>query len=100
LKKNKVLGLLCASTGLLGIAGNYDGKQKPIAEGKKVVGYYRVEGMLKNMGKTNYIGGGRNDAAVEVDGNIVTGRNPESSQMFGEKIVDVLLGRSPSSKKK
>ena len=42
-QKNKILGLLCASTGLLGIAGNYDGNQKPIAEGRKVVGYYRVK---------------------------------------------------------
>jgi putative intracellular protease/amidase len=100
LEKNKILGLLCASTGLLGIAGNYDGNQKPVAEGKKIVGYYRVEGLLKNMGKTNYVAGGRNEPAVEVDGNLVTGRNPESSQLFGTKIVDLLLGRSPSSKKK
>lgn len=99
-QKNKILGLLCASTGLLGIAGNYDGEQKPVAEGKKVVGYYRVEGLLRNMGKTNYVDGGRNEPAVEVDGNIITGRNPESSRLFGEKVVDVLLGRSPSSKKK
>lgn len=99
-QKNKTLGLLCASTGLLGIAGNYDGDQKPIAEGKKVVGYYRVEGLIRHMGKANYIAGGRNEPGVEVDGNIVTGRNPESSQLFGEKVVEVLLGRVPSSKKK
>ncbi len=98
-QKNKVLGLLCASTGLLGIAGNYDGRT-PLAENRKVVGYYRVEGLLKSMGRTNYQTGGRNEAAVEVDGNIITGRNPESSQIFGAKVVDVLLGRSPNSKKK
>ena len=99
-QKNKTLGLLCASAGLLGIAGNYDGNQKPIAEGKRVVGYYRVEGLIRTMGKANYVAVGRNEPGVEVDGNIVTGRNPESSQLFGEKIVDVLLERGPSSKKK
>lgn len=100
-QKGKLLGLLCASTGLLGIAGNYDGNQKPIAEGKKVVGYYRVEGILRQMGKTNYVAGGRTEPAVMVDGNIVTGRNPESSKMFGEKIVELLSGhRTPDSSKK
>jgi protease I len=93
LKKEKVVGLLCASTGLLGIAGNYDGNQKPIAQGKKVVGYYRVEAILKNLGKTLYQAGGRNDPAVLVDGNLVTGRNPESSKIFGEKIVELLSRR-------
>ncbi len=100
IQKNKVVGMLCASTGLLGIAGNYDGKQTPVAAGKRVVGYYRVEGLLTNFGKTNYVQGGRNEAAVEVDGNLVTGRNPESSQIFGDKIVEVLMGRNPSSTKK
>jgi putative intracellular protease/amidase len=100
LQNNKVVGLLCASTGLLGLAGNYDGKQPPVAAGKRVVGYYRVEGLLTNIGKTNYIPGGRNEPAVQVDGNLVTGRNPESSQIFADKIVEVLNGRSPSSSKK
>ena len=99
-EKNKVIGFLSASTGLLGIAGNYDGKQRPVAAGKKVVGYYRVEGLLTNFGKTNYVQGGRNEAAVEVDGDLITGRNPESSQIFGDKVVEVLLGRHPSSTKK
>ena len=35
--KNKIIGLLCSSTGLLGLIGNWDGQQKPIAEGRKVV---------------------------------------------------------------
>lgn len=92
-QKGKIVGLLCASTGLLGIVGNYDGAQKPVAEGRKVVGYYRVEGILKNLGKTKYQAGGRNEPAVVVDGNLVTGRNPESSKVFGEKIVELLLKR-------
>lgn len=93
MQKNKVVGLLCASTGLLGIAGNYDGNQSPVAAGRKVVGYYRVEGILTKLGKTIYIPGGRNEPGVQVDGNLVTGRNPESSQIFADKVVEVLLGR-------
>ena len=100
IQKNKVLGLLCASTGLLGIAGNYNGKQAPVAAGRKVVGYYRVEGLLTLFGKTNFVQGGRNEPGVQVDGTLITGRNPESSQIFGDKVVEVLMGRNPSSAKK
>ena len=37
---------------------------------------------------------------IEVDGNLITGRNPESSKIFGDKVVEVLMGRNPSSAKK
>jgi protease I len=90
-QKNKVIGLICASTGLLGLAGNFDGKSKTLAQGKEVVGYFRVEGILKNMGKVKYIAGGQKEPGVAIDGNLVTGRNPESSKLFGEKIVETLM---------
>ena len=89
-EKNKVLGFICSSTGLLGMVGNFDGNQKTFATGKKVVGYYRVEGLIKNMGKANLIPGGRNQPGVATDGNLVTGRNPESAQIFGEAVVKLL----------
>lgn len=91
--KGKVVGLLCASTGLLGLVGNWDGQSKPIAEGRKAVGYFRVSGIIKNLGKVHLIEGGVKEPAVAVDGNLVTGRNPESSKLFGEKIVEVLSQR-------
>ena len=72
--KNKVVGLLCASTGLLGLGGNWDGKSKPIAEGKKVVGYFRVAEIIKHLGKADYIDGGDKEPDVAVDGNLVTAR--------------------------
>ena len=89
-KKNKVVGLLCASTGLLGLVENWDGQGKPIAAGKKVVGYFRVEGLLRTLGKVEYVAGGPKEPGVSVDGNLVTGRNPESSTIFGQKIVEVV----------
>ena len=88
--KQKVVGLLCASTGLLGLVGNWDGKSTPIAAGKKVVGYFRTEGLISVLGRANLIPGGRNEPGVAVDGKLVTGRNPESSKIFGQKVVEVL----------
>ncbi len=92
-KKGKVVGLLCASTGLLGLAGNWDGKS-PLFAGKKAVGYFRVAGIIRGLGKVKYIEGGQKEPAVMVDGNLVTGRNPESSRIFGEKVVEVVLARA------
>lgn len=88
--KEKVIGLLCASTGLLGLVGNFDGNGKPIAEGRKVVGYFRVEGILTKLGKVKFVAGDRKAPAAVIDGNLVTGRNPESSQVFAEKVVELL----------
>ena len=81
---------MCASTGLLGLVENWDGQGKPIAAGKKVVGYFRVEGLLRTLGKVEYVAGGPKEPGVSVDGNLVTGRNPESSTIFGQKIVEVV----------
>jgi putative intracellular protease/amidase len=91
--KDKVIGLLCASTGLLGLVGNWNGTSKPIAQGKKVVGYFRVEGILKNMGKVNFVSGERNEVTAVADGNLVTGRNPESSQAFADLMVKTIKSR-------
>jgi len=88
-EKKKIVGLLCASIGLLGLVGNWDGSQ-PVAQGRKAVGYVRVEGIIKNLGKVKYIPGGQKEPGVFVDENLVTGRNPESSKIFGEKVVEVL----------
>ncbi len=88
-KQKKILGLLCASTGLLGLAGNWDGNS-PLAPGRRAVGYFRVKGLLTNLGKINYVDGGQKEPGVLVDGHLITGRNPESSRIFGEKVVEVL----------
>ncbi|ODT59460.1 hypothetical protein ABS71_17835 [bacterium SCN 62-11] len=85
------VGLICASTGLLALADNFDG-QKPLARGKRVVGYFRVAGMLRQLGQVDYVEGGEKEPGVAQDGLLVTGRNPESSQLFGERMVQVLMG--------
>jgi putative intracellular protease/amidase len=92
-KKRKIVGLLCASTGLLGLVDNWDGTS-PIAAGRKAVGYFPVAGIIEKLGQVNYIEGGQKEPGVEVDGNLVTGRNPESSTLFGQKIVELLKNKS------
>ncbi len=89
LKSNKVLGLLCSSTGLLGLVDNWDGST-PIAKNRKVVGYFRVEGILRQSGKVNFVSGGKNEPTAVTDGNLITGRNPESATIFAEAIVKAL----------
>lgn len=90
IKQGRVLGLLCASTGLLGFVDNWDGSGKAIAEGKRVTGYFRVEGILRKLGRVNFISGGQREPSVVVDGKLITGRNPESSRVFGEAIIQSL----------
>lgn len=88
-KQKKILGFLCASPGLLGFIDNWNG-QKSLFAGKKVTGYFRVEGILRNLAQVHFVPGERKEPGVVIDGNLITGRNPESSQIFGETIVQAL----------
>jgi putative intracellular protease/amidase len=85
--ENKVVGLICAGTGLLATAKNLDGKT-PQFKGRKVTGYREVEGLLTSLGQVRYGQGDPTKPHVVVDGNLITGRDPESSKLFGETIVD------------
>lgn len=91
MKAGKLTALLCSSTGLLGIANNLDGKGQPLGKGKNVTGYFRVEGLIKVMGKANYYPGEKNQPFVMVDGNLITGRDPLSAELFGKTVVEELL---------
>lgn len=95
--QGRILGLLCASTGLLGFVDNVEGDGTPLAAGRRAVGYYRVEGILRHLGRVRLVDGGHREPAVVVDGNLVTGRNPESSALFGKKIVGMLARRGRST---
>lgn len=88
--ENKVVGLLCTSTGLLGVAGNFSGAEEPVAKGRRVVGYYKVEGLLKVMGQVQFIEGKRDEVTVTRDKNLVTGRNPQSSRKFAEEVLKAI----------
>lgn len=89
--EDKIIGLLCSSAGLLGVAGNFSGDDEPIAKGKQVVGYYKVEGLLKNLGKVHFVDGKKDEVTAIRDGNLITGRNQQSSQKFAEEIVKAVL---------
>jgi len=90
LTAQKPTGLLCASTGLLGVAFNYNGQNQPLAKARHVTGYYRVEGLLRELGQVNYDAGDPQLPYVVVDGNLITGRDPMSAQLFGETLVRIL----------
>lgn len=93
IKAGKVVALLCSSTGLLGVANNLDGNGEPIAKGRRVTGYERVEGLLTKMGQVKYSAGEKGRPHVVVDGNLITGRDPISSELFAEKVIEVLSKR-------
>ncbi len=85
-KKDMITALLCSSTGLLGVANNFDGKSTPIAKGRHVTGYYRVVALLKNIGQVSYDAGEKDKPFVVVDKNLITGRDPMSAELFGREV--------------
>lgn len=91
--EKKIVGLICAATGLLGMASNLDGKT-PQFSGRKATGYGEVRGILTVMGKLNYSEGDLNKGHVVVDKNLITGRDPISSVLFGETIVNMIKKRT------
>jgi len=88
--QKKLVALLCSSTGLLGFANNLDAKGTPIAKGAKTTGYEKVEGILTVLGKVNLLTGDKNKPFVVTDGNLITGRDPMSSNLFAETIIHYL----------
>lgn len=100
LKSGKVTALICASTGLLGVANNYAGSGEPLAKGRRVTGYYRVEGLLRNLGQVKYEAGEAGKPHVVVDGNLITGRDPLSSALFGETVTREIRKRAAATPEK
>ncbi len=90
MKAGKVVALICSATGLLGVANNLSGEGEPIAKGRHVTGYGRVSGILKKLGQVNYDAGVEGVPHVVIDGKLVTGRDPQSSALFGKKVIEVL----------
>jgi putative intracellular protease/amidase len=74
----------------LGVANNFDGQKKSLVEGRHVTGYYRVEGLIRNLGKANYDPGIKDKPYVVTDKNLITGRDPISANLFGETVRDAL----------
>lgn len=90
MKDDKIVALLCSSTGLLGVANNLNGEGAPIAKGRRVTGYEKVEGLLKKMGQVEYTSGDKTKPYVVIDGKLITGRDPLSSALFASKVIESL----------
>lgn len=87
--KEMIVGLICAGTGLLATANNLDGKT-PQYKGRHITGYAEVSGLLQSLGQVQYDSGDLAKPYVVEDGNLVTGRDPSSSKLFGETIIKKL----------
>lgn len=98
LQKDKVTGLICASTGTLAMIENFDDTDTSMVKGRQVTGYYKVENILRKVGEVNFVDGAADEVTVVVDGKLVTGRNPQSSRLFGETVRDTLLKSDSQSK--
>lgn len=88
-RKEMIVGLICAGTGLLATANNLDGKS-PQFKGRHVTGYAEVSGLLRSLGQVQYDSGDLNKPFVVEDGNLITGRDPISSTLFAETIIKKL----------
>lgn len=103
-KSGKALGLVCHGPGVLRHAKNDKGE--PLVKGRKVTGFsnseeeavqlseivpFLVEDMLKeNQGV--YAKGADWTSYVEIDGNLVTGQNPGSSEETAREFLKLLAG--------
>lgn len=87
--QGKITALICAATGLLATANNLDGEH-PQFKGKHVTGFFEVAGLLKSVGLLNYDKGTAGQPHVVRDDNLITARDPLSSQLFGEVIARTL----------
>lgn len=90
-RKEMVVGLICAGTGLLATSKNLDGKT-PQFVGRKVTGYSEVAGLLTLVGQLKYDSGDPTKPYVVVDGNLVTARDPMSAELFGKTVTKKILG--------
>jgi len=88
--EDKLVALLCSSVGLLGVAHNLSGDGEPVAVGRNVTGYKRVKGLLVEMGKVKYFPGEKGKPHVVVDDNLITGRDPLSSELFASTVINHL----------
>ncbi|MDU2064831.1 MAG: type 1 glutamine amidotransferase domain-containing protein [Sporomusaceae bacterium] len=99
---NKIIGAVCHGPAAL-VSAVLDNGQSLIA-GKKVTGFtneeertvqldhlvpFLLEDKLKELGGT-YVSKGAWQAHVVVDGNLITGQNPQSSALFAKAIIDEL----------
>ncbi|MEK7354810.1 MAG: hypothetical protein AAB250_00075, partial [Bdellovibrionota bacterium] len=51
---------------------------------------YKVEALLRNVGKVNFVAGKPDEETVVRDGNLITARNFQSAKKFGDAIVEYL----------
>ena len=101
-KQGKPLGLVCHSPGVLRHTKGENGE--PLVKGKRVTGFSNTEEeavqltqvvpfLLEDMLKSNQALYNKGDdwvSHVEVDGNLITGQNPASSEAVAKEMIKLL----------
>jgi putative intracellular protease/amidase len=102
--EGKIIAAVCH--GPAGLVGAKRADGKPLVEGRKVTGFtdaeekavgldhvvpFMLEAKLRALGGVFSTGGDWQPHAVR-DGHLITGQNPMSSELVGEKILDALKG--------
>jgi len=102
-RANKPIGLVCHAPGVLKNVSS--GKGSPFVSGKKITGFsnseeeavgltkvvpFLIEDMVQENGGT-YSKGEDWGSYVEVDGNVVTGQNPASSEAAAQQLVKLIM---------
>lgn len=101
-KQGKPLGLVCHSPGVLRHTKGENGE--PLVKGKRVTGFSNTEEeavqltqvvpfLLEDMLKSNQALYNKGDdwvSYVEVDGNLITGQNPASSEAVAKEMIKLL----------
>ncbi|MDX2453288.1 type 1 glutamine amidotransferase domain-containing protein [Desulfosarcina sp.] len=101
-RQGKPMGLVCHAPGVLRHTNREDGD--PLVKGKKVTGFSNTEEeavqltevvpfLLEDMLKSNqglYTKGVDWESHVEVDGNLLTGQNPASSEAVAHEMINQL----------
>lgn len=101
-KQGKPLGLVCHAPGVLRHTKSENGE--PLVKGKRVTGFSNTEEeavqltqvvpfLLEDMLKSNQALYSKGDdwvSYVEVDGNLITGQNPASSEAVAKEMIKLL----------
>ncbi|MGE1061261.1 type 1 glutamine amidotransferase domain-containing protein [Megasphaera paucivorans] len=101
--QNKIIAAVCHGTGTLLQAVRKDGM--PVVTDKKITGFTNAEEILvqaeqlvpfsledrANTKGARFVAGTPWSDHIEIDGNLITGQNPQSSKQLGEAVVNAVL---------
>lgn len=103
--ENRIIAAVCHGTA--GLMGATTPEGKPLVAGRKMTGFTNAEEKIAQLDKlvpfplerklrelgANYVSGDPWSDYVVVDGNLITGQNPQSSVTFSKAILESLVNK-------